>query len=412
MSRYTTSNYLNLNLKIKILTWNVGDLQENDNKLDCIAKNLFGDTDNTNNTNNTNNTYNTYNLDESTIYVLGLQEVNDAHIANINKYISYILNKQKPTHTFNTNTKFSRFGSFDLFTCLIFPLALKDKIDIKWNNKNLPSKPGMNVANFGKTKGYLDATVRIKKTNTPLFTLVNIHLPFHNENFTLKNIEKLFTHYRNKDNIIIFGDFNSRSKFDDTCINNSGCQPKFIKNAEGPVDKLEERLNSKTCTLSKKRTSTRRYTNTSKKFTSESVNSQNPLLTGGNPCDTLITELVSKDAINDLIKTEYKEDDIHFLPTYKVDPYKVLMKSGRYSLHKDGKNRLAGYADRIIYRGTQLDSSVGSYKKLDCEGNDHFPLMLELKYDPYAIVVGGRKRRHTVKKRRHTVKKRRHTAKK
>ena len=76
---------------------------------------------------------------------------------------------------------------------------------------------------------------------------------------------------------------------------------------------------------------------------------------------------------------------------------------------KDVKKRLSGYADRILVRGSNLEIVPGSYKKIDCLGNDHFPIMLDVNINQQTLVMGGKiKTRRVNKYKRSTSKNRKH----
>ena len=90
--------------KFKILSWNFG--KQNIDKLNCITNNLFKQIEN--------NTINT------TIYVIGLQEVSYLDIIKINNYFKNnkpfgyeIISGRKPS-SFMTN--------YDLLTYIIYPI--------------------------------------------------------------------------------------------------------------------------------------------------------------------------------------------------------------------------------------------------------------------------------------------------
>ena len=180
----------------------------------------------------------------------------------------------------------------------------------------------------------------------------------------------LFTKFVNKPNVIIFGDYNTRSKVDDTCLPENGistCSVAFNKNAENSVFALENDLNL--CNI---------YPQHKK-------------------CNPIRERLLLYDFLNQVQKVkpnEFREDSINFMPSYKID------NTGNYRLSKSGKNRLAGYADRILVKGNNLDIVKGSYKKLSCLGNDHFPLILDV--NMVTNMPGGKtKKKKTHKKKTH-----------
>ena len=332
---------------IKILTWNYGKHEES--KLECILTHLFDNKE----------------ADPSTIYVMGLQEINDALLKTISAGITVA-----DTHEIHIGISESRFNGFNLLTFVIWPLSLP-KPTINFYKHHVESTPSNTIGkkntitrrakaaitNWGKTKGYLSAEIT---NGDKTMVFVNIHLPFKDEAFTKKNIEDLFEHYNDKTNIVIFGDFNTRSKYNDDCKNNQICQVEFTKNADvNKLTNLQQDLN--TC---------------------ESNRSE---------CPDLIKDLVDTDYVtSSKIFTKpshgYTEADIHFLPSYKI-------LDDKYSLIKNGHGRLVGYADRIIYKGDfQLSPGPNPYKLVHCIGNDHFPIMLSLSTSLWDQ-AGGKRRR-------------------
>ena len=340
-------------ISIKVFSWNFGKL--NSNKLECIMKNVFDNTDASN-----------------TIYVIGLQEISgSSSLREINQYFE----SNKPaSHTMKHGTKSSSmFTKFELATFVIYPIDINLPY-ITFNHKTIPSNDSFG-ANIVDTKGYLWADFNLNGIN---YTAVNIHLPFQNEEFSLKNFKLLKETFKDKKNVIIFGDYNTRSKFDDTCINSDNCNVDFEKNAKYSTDDVSTKMN--TCS-----------------------EPSNDIV----DCSDIKENLIKYDYLNESKEfNEYKEDKITFLPTYKIND-----ENGAYSLVKNHKYRLPGYADRILVRGPNLTIVPGSYKKIDCTGNDHFPIMLSIKLNnmrTWEEYVGGKINSIRVNRYKSTNKNRKH----
>ena len=307
--------------KIKIFTWNFGN--QSKDKLECITNQLFKEKD--------------------TIYVVGLQEVTTSEInsffgLSINKYLT----KKSEINGYKiTYGQKSTLLGFDLLTFIIYPedIALdikKNRLDLISNTKSIAAS---STKTMPDTKGYLWINLTINSVD---ITIVNVHLPFEDEEFSLQNFQMLNDTFKKETNVIIFGDYNTRSKVDDTCFTVENCNVKFIKNAEGNVSELENNLNN--CETKKN-------------------------------CDQVKDVLIKYDYLNQTKQTMigYTEAPIVFLPSYKIN------KDGNYDLKKKEKKRLAGYADRILVKGENLEIIEESYKMIHCLGNDHFPLMLDVK---------------------------------
>jgi hypothetical protein len=227
-------------------------------------------------------------------------------------------------------------------TFIIYPTILN--INIKKNNLGFISRTkavaSTSKSFIGDTKGYLWIDFSINNID---ITVVNIHLPFQNAAFSSVNFKMLFDTFKSTNNAIIFGDYNTRSTVDDTCLNTDSCSAVvFEKNAKSDVSALQGQLNS--------------------------CKSQPD-------CESLKQKLISNDYLNQVKKTEmegYNEAEINFLPSYKIN------NIGDYSLQKNQDKRLVGYADRILVKGKNLNIIPDSYKLMECLGNDHFPLMLDV----------------------------------
>jgi hypothetical protein len=142
-------------LKFKLFTWNFG--RSNDNKLKCISAEMFDI------------------IDPNTIYVVGLQEINYFDLGKIKKYFE---NNKPNTHTMIDGRK-SSLKDFDLVTLIFYPNDVSLD-NLKFTSQKIPSKKGRST--ILDTKGYLWADFTI---NGIEYTIVNIHLPFQNEEFSL-----------------------------------------------------------------------------------------------------------------------------------------------------------------------------------------------------------------------------------
>jgi hypothetical protein len=67
---------------------------------------------------------------------------------------------------------------------------------------------------------------------------------------------------------------------------------------------------------------------------------------------------------------DFKESSIEFFPTYKRNPV-----DGAFLLSKQGKGRLPGYADRVIFTNPVHLLIPGEYTSLAIKGNDHLPVV-------------------------------------
>ena len=310
-------------VKFRIISWNFGE--QNKDKLECIFD----------------NTQHEGITSEETIFVIGLQEVENTEIP----YIKAYFNGQFHTDRYNTIMIQKGSGTvigsgFDLLTFIIYPKYMAIS-DLGGESITVPSEPGVK-GYLSSTKGYLWTTLTINGKDV---TLVNIHLPFQDAEFSIKNFKMLNEKFSKKQNVIIFGDYNSRSTVDDTCISADTCESvKYKKNAEGTLSKLQETLISCATTPA--------------------------------TCDAITDKLKTNDLLLQQMGNYmpgYKEAPITFPPSYKIDP-----ETGEYALTGEKKQRLSGYADRILVKDGDLRIQNETYKMLDCKGNDHFPVMLDV----------------------------------
>lgn len=179
--------------KFRIFTWNFGKLDssyETSLKLKCISEKMGLPT------------RDTLNDPMDTIYVIGLQEVSkediEVDIANRGGIFTYFA-KQKPENYRLTYGHKTSSGGFDLLTIILYPQKIGiQKIGILKLDFGSISIPSTSSKGWGiksgiqntlvDTKGYLYVDFSIDGIE---YTIVNIHLPFEDEAFSLKNFQKL-----------------------------------------------------------------------------------------------------------------------------------------------------------------------------------------------------------------------------
>lgn len=61
---------------------------------------------------------------------------------------------------------------------------------------------------------------------------------------------------------------------------------------------------------------------------------------------------------------------------------------------------MAGYADRILVKGENLSILSNTYDRVECTGNDHFPVILEVQIKDIIGERGGRKTKKTKKSKK------------
>ena len=334
--------------EFKIYSWNFGNYTEE--KIKCLKSVIS--------------------FDEKTIYVIGLQEV-----SSFQKIISEIIKGIPNEYQLIFDRKPSsilKFGSasFDLLTIILYPVSVEFTSTL-WNKMSIPSSD--NFSNLADTKGYLWVDLEINGTT---YTFVNVHLPFQKESFTALSLKNLFTHFIEKKNVVIFGDYNSRSLINDTCIPSSEtCKVVFAKNAEkGSLTEMEATLSA--CILPPK------------------------------DSDLKIDETICKDLKKHIIQEDYlmkwknkfaefssyQEALVDFYPSYKITD------DGKYKL-QGKKNRLVGLADRIFMKtdGTGpvfMMFVPETYRLGKCLGNDHYPVQVTIRL----IDKKGEKKKSTSRK--------------
>ena len=292
------------------------------------------------------------------IIVIGLQEVSKAQIKVYKDACCDAVKKSR----FRCISFNQHGGDFSLLTVILYSSELqKEGAEVK-TFIPLASAHGLLSRAASKlfaTKGALSIRIHFRhkmgESSVP-YTFVNVHLPFDTELFTVRSIAQILSPYSPwvDENVIVFGDFNSRSLVDDNCVRNlessknresllcKGVPYKKNFNPEA-VTKLEQKMNS--CIVKPTRF-----------------------------CDKLNQALIVNDALYRNARVIYdrgfKEAALYTFPSYKVD-----LETGQYSLKKKREGRLAGFADRIIFKGNFTPTE---YVRLSITGNDHFPISLTL----------------------------------
>ena len=217
-------------------------------------------------------------------------------------------------------------------------------------------------------------------------------MPFKNESLSKDSFDALFKYFQNKRNVIILGDFNTRSKVDDTCLTKQ-CNVLFKKNADNPTQQLENTLNL--CKKPENDAETTYCNTLQKKLIDSDYLTQYLENKVNKPANeaSLAQYLNQPNNVPEHInRNDYVEGTITFLPSYKIN-------DGMYSLKKDRKHRLAGYADRILVKGVRIVEN--SYKLCNCKGNDHYPVMLDIEAMPMNGGTRKKRNRKTKTKRRY-----------
>jgi len=248
---------------------------------------------------------------------------------------------------------------FCLLSIIVYPTTINIQ-NISWRSEKILANNNLTAFAIN-TKGYLFVDFTIDGIE---YTLVNIHLPFVNGEFTNANFNSLFRYFKDRRNVIILGDFNTRSTIDDTCILKEEdvlvCKAvEFVKTYKGRLVKLQGLLNM--C----------RMTDTPE------------------VCTPLKSKLLEKDFLRQYLSENpsygYQEGVIRFLPSYKVTP-----NEGVYNLIK----RLPGYADRVLIKGENLSIVENTYRLLyNVKGNDHLPVVVDVQMKSSS---GGARRKRKI----------------
>ena len=268
--------------------------------------------------------------------IIGLQEMNS-------KKIDIMKNNTYGFELFNI-VNVCKTPDFKV-TTLIYYKPGKIKIKKFERTKRCYSKDGSEGAFVFGTKGMDFFNFEIEKRNKRFpISIINTHMPFKNiksSNNYIKNMKKNIGDFDNRKNIILMGDLNSRSILTDEgykksikCDTGKDCKL-FLK----VKNELESLSVGQTYGLSRKR--------------------------------KLLKVLIDNDyfmnVIFESILKGFREKKITFLPTYKRN------KVGAFKLSKKKALRLPGYADRIVYKGSQLTQR--KYTSIGVFGSDHLPII-------------------------------------
>lgn len=332
-------------MKISIVTYNLGGNQPS--KANEIVMNFFDSKRNE--------------LPE--VSVFGFQEMNG--IFNINP--EYNSNYQGPI-ILNACQGISK--KFNL--CLLVYVKKNIQYTQVLNDK-LCTRLGYNKFKYYGSKGmqYI-----ILQMNGSYYLFMNLHAPFatakttsggtykefYNQ-FVKKTIVNFKRQYGENSPIFVMGDLNSRSwiNFENRCINsiqqcllNRGFN---IKNAV-VQDFGDDFPRQKIQSISQKKQG----------MTVQQLVFYNDLMQKLKKSDVLTKFLETQD-LKDV-------DDITFLPSYKRD-----VRTGKFSLSKQEKLRLPGYADRILttldkdyYTPVQYEILKDEFTKGNITGSDHLPV--------------------------------------
>lgn len=338
-------------MKLTVFSWNIG---ENSNKIINMIEKKSDK------------------LNE--VLVFGFQEAS-VKLINNNEYFNILNNflekKGYKSLDFNNKKIFStcktlksRIGQFGI--CIL--VFYKDITDIEIVDYNKKCVTG--------TKGYAAICLRI---NDNYIDIINTHMPFtpkqqKYEDFSI-NLEKWLKKERfTSENRILFGDLNSRSLLTKTCLDKD-IQLCEDNNFDENYCKLSDLLENLNFTESIKPF----YTIKPIKKSACSIDKKNCSITGKVKINksNLVNILKTNDFLGNPpnrmtscghLPTEYSEENITFLPTYKRDT-----KKGIFSLRKGKFGRLPGYADRIIYRTKSFLNPI-EYNLIGLIGNDHLPI--------------------------------------
>jgi len=319
--------------EFKIFSWNFGN--DTDEKLECLMSVISKN-------------------DNDRIYVIGLQEV-----SSFQKIVTYVKSKIVKGYKLIFDRKPSSilkigYASFDLLTIILYPDSVELTSPV-WNKMSIPSSDKF-TARFADTKGYLWVDFKINGTE---YTFVNVHLPFQDENFTASSLRNLFTYFLGKKNVVIFGDYNSRSLIDDTCMPLSKtCDVAFKKNAgKDSLDNMEKTLSS--C-----------------------IEPTGQLKINETTCGDLRKHIIQEDYLMKWKKNTsdfsgYQEAPVDFYPSYKINDKGTYKLTGK-------KNRLVGLADRIFMKTDETGPVImmfvpETYRLGECLGNDHYPVEVTIR---------------------------------
>lgn len=336
------------------------------------------------------------------ILIIGLQEVPDNRFKLIQTEFQAELQKLKDQHDeksdkinaknynfiiIQNNNPYINVGNFDYKILTMVLVSNRIRNPIIDEKSIIKYCPGLEAGKPG-TKGFtlIKLDYSFYNVEQPSLYIVNLHAPFKTFEKTTSFFAKLFENFKdidtNMNNIIIMGDYNSRSLITK--------HREYIKDVEPsiclPVD--EDKYDKSYC---------------DSKSELESIPSENNNLYGMVD-DRMVSNLVSSNSFHELRKQlQLKEYPIQFLPSYKRQTQKQYAKNtnaknslisisgnntlkrvkkpGQFSLEKGhGKNkkyRLPGYADRITVLGSKINllPETNMYTSIPVMGNDHIPVV-------------------------------------
>jgi hypothetical protein len=241
------------------------------------------------------------------------------------------------------------------------------------------------------TKGYANICVYAKNAIPINFT--NTHFPFKSESATVKFWARM------KDDIgmngaqgdelrFLIGDINSRSLLTKGCYNKTvtSCASRnsSAQDEEGYCI-VKDALES----IPFQYSFANRYSNTSQRSQLCESSRNSCSISSSQVQDKSIPELVrllvERDLIGNppchpLLFTEFTENQIDFLPTYKrhkkTGNFSLVKKPPSFKPWAKDAGRLPGYADRILYKqGDQYHrTECLRYTSIGITGNDHLPV--------------------------------------
>ena len=324
---------------INVVSWNIGD-NVTQEKIKELLKNTK----------------------KENILVLAFQEL---PVNFFNDKLKNLLEKNLPDYNLldyssTCNNLISAYKGFSIALFVFVSNHFSSKVTIK--NKN------GSCLKF--TKGFVALTISIDIINIDIINIdiVSTHMPFKSEK-ELLSFQNNFEEWMQNNsftspNRIVIGDLNSRSLLTKECyeknvstcqlLDSNYCKLKSLLESlswEESIDTYElfKRPTKKVCNPQDCTLSTYQQVNLIKIM---SILLENDFM--GNPPQCKFF-------------SNYKEHTINFLPTYKRNK-----ETGKFALFKKEHGRLPGYADRIVYTGSNLKST--EYNLLPIKGNDHLPI--------------------------------------
>ena len=338
------------------------------------------------------------------ILIFGLQEVPDKRLQKIQPEFSAELEKlqhQKDEKSVKILAKKYKFITIHedkpyINLCnfnykIVTIILVSDRIhEPKIDKDNIIMYcPGLEKGKPG-TKGFTLIKLNYSYYNEPQPSLhiVNLHAPFKTADKTTKFFNKLFANFTgmdtNTNNIIIMGDYNSRSLITKNKKYIKDVDPSICSSLEN--DKYDEIYCQRKSEL-------------------ESMPAANNRLFGVVP-DSMNPEYEASNSFKSLRdELKLKEYKLQFLPSYKRQTQKQYAKNtkskktlfsmssnkssntlkkvkapGQFSLEKgsgrEKKYRLPGYADRITVLGKKINLlPENMYTSIPVIGNDHIPVV-------------------------------------